>query len=332
MVVVPLGSWSGTFAGPGLHRRAAPAPARNMRDLLEANDLILIEAAVIEQLRRAARVRLHPTLENATLIYDDTGREELSALYRSYISIAAGAGLPFIMCTPTWRANRERLRDSQVNLNVNRHAVRFMQDLRDAQGPRAGTIKIGGLVGPMNDCYKPEEGLSAAGSEELHSWQVDQLAQEGVDFLVAETLPSVEEAIGMAKAMERTAAQYVISFVIDRKGCVLDGTRLSEAVASVDGRTARRPLGYMVNCSYPAFLCAEKQPSELFDRLIGYQANASALQQSELDGAAELRYEDVGVWGEEMLKLNRKYGVKILGGCCGTGAEHLEYLARGASR
>jgi methionine synthase I (cobalamin-dependent) len=27
-----------------------------------------------------------------------------------------------------------------------------------------------------------------------------------------------------------------------------------------------------------------------------------------------------------MLELNKSYGIKILGGCCGTGNEHLKYI------
>ncbi|MCP4628141.1 MAG: hypothetical protein GY850_32190, partial [bacterium] len=50
--------------------------------------------------------------------------------------------------------------------------------------------------------YKPNEGLSVTESEKFHSWQIDELAQAGVDFLIAETLPSVEEAKGIARAME----------------------------------------------------------------------------------------------------------------------------------
>jgi methionine synthase I (cobalamin-dependent) len=36
--------------------------------------------------------------------------------------------------------------------------------------------------------------------------------------------------------------------------------------------------------------------------------------------------ESVGEWGEEMLALHKKHGIKILGGCCGTGVEHLKYI------
>lgn len=120
---------------------------------------------------------------------------------------------------------------------------------------------------------------------------------------------------------------YIISFVINRSGDVLDGTHLYDAVCRIDSVTKQNPIGYMVNCSYPAFLSPEQQPDPLFSRLIGFQANASSLDHCDLDDADQLRAKDISVWGQAMLTLNRKYGIKILGGCCGTGAEHLRYIA-----
>jgi len=43
-----------------------------------------------------------------------------------------------------------------------------------------------------------EQGLSREEAELFHSWQVDQLASAGADYLIAETLPNVEEARGIA--------------------------------------------------------------------------------------------------------------------------------------
>ena len=67
---------------------------------------------------------------------------------------------------------------------------------------------------------------------------------------------------------------------------------------------------------------------EIFARLIGYQANASALDHADLDGAEDLHMEKVSDWGDVMLALNREYGVKVLGGCCGTNEEHLRYISQ----
>ncbi len=72
-------------------------------------------------------------------------------------------------------------------------------------------------------------------------------------------------------------------------------------------------MRYMVTCSYPTFLCAEKQPAKLFTRLIGYEANSSDLGHRKSDSSRQLRAENVAEWGKEIFKLNRKYGVKILG-------------------
>ena len=60
-----------------------------------------MEAAIVEQLRRASGVALHPTLINAPLIYDQVGRVALAKIYQSYIDIALQAKMPFLMCTPT---------------------------------------------------------------------------------------------------------------------------------------------------------------------------------------------------------------------------------------
>lgn len=297
-----------------------------MKKFIEDNAFILMEAAIVEQLRRSGDVKLHYSLLNAPLIYDRDGRLALKNLYQSYIDIANTAGVPFLMCTPTWRASKSRVYSSNASRSINSDASIFMKEIRDSQAHATSIIKIGGMIGCKNDCYQPDEGLGITESQQFHAWQIDQLAYAGVDFLIAETLPNVEEANGIAKAMAKTGLPYIISFVINRNGYVLDGTSLSDAVNSIDSNTEVQPLAYMVNCAYPDFISAAEQPKALFSRLLGCQANASALDHCDLDNSDELSVEDVSEWGEEMLGLNRLYGMKILGGCCGTGSEHLRYL------
>ena len=233
------------------------------------------------------------------------------------------------MCTPTWRANQERVSETGINPAVNIDAARFLQDIRESQKQGRENIKIGGLIGCKNDCYLPQEALSATQAEQFHTWQIEQLKQGGVDFIIAETLPSINEAIGIAKALENSGLPYFMSFVISRDGRVLDGTELFTAINMIDANTDRQPLGFMVNCAYPSFLQAAAQPRELFKRLVGYLANASSRDHCELDGSESLLMESVSDWGEMMLELNRVYGVKVLGGCCGTNEQHLKYLVDG---
>lgn len=285
-----------------------------------------MEAAIVERLRRKADVVLHDTLVNAPLIYDPVAREVMSQIYLQYIDLARVANLPILVCTPTWRANKDRVYQSDVCKTVNADAVSFLRDLCDSERYCETVVKVGGMIGPKNDCYQPDEGLSVSDAENFHAWQIQQLVTGGVDFLIAETLPSVREALGIAKAMEATDIPYIISFVISRDGCVLDGSSLADAVDLLDSNTNRASLGYMINCAHPSFLCPERQPIGVFSRLIGCQANASSLDHCDLESACELQVDDVVDWGELMLTLNSSYGLQILGGCCGTGAEHLRYI------
>lgn len=294
--------------------------------MLVSSDLILAEAAVVEPLRRSNKVELHPTLVHALLIYDEAGRGELTSLYNTYISIAHEAGVAIIVCTPTWRANKEKLSAAAQSRDVNEDAVNFLKRVRTNWSSWEENILIGGLVGCKNDCYRPAEGLSSQDAYDFHSWQLNELAEAGVDFLIAQTLPSVPEAKGIAQAMSKTDIPYLISFVINRDGKILDGNTLEYAFGEIDSVCHPPPTGFMINCSHPSFLIPDKQPGSVFSRLVGYLANASSLDQSELDGAEALRVDDIPSWGNQMIELNRRYGVKVLGGCCGTNAQHLQYI------
>jgi len=297
-----------------------------MKKLLKNNSMILMEGAIVERLRRSDGINLHDILVNALLIYDKNAGDVMAEIYQGYIDIALSADLPILLTTPTWRTNRERVANTGTSKCINIDAVHYLQKIRDLKKNSSGVIKIGGMVGCRNDCYLPDEGLPVSEAQEFHSWQIEQLVKGGIDFLIAETLPNVQEALGIAKAMQSTRIPYIISFVISRDGCVLDGTSLDEAIGLIDSNTDIKPLGYTVNCAHPSFLSPLKQLAKVCDRLIGYIANASSLDHCELDTADKMEVDSVSEWGNLMLDLNKTYGVKILGGCCGTSNEHLQYL------
>ena len=293
----------------------------------QETDFILAEAVVIEALRRSDSVELHPRLENTLLIYDNQSRQKMKKLYLGFTRIAADNGLPLMLCAPTWRANRERLASSGVEKDVNRDCVGFMESIRQKAPGMKKPIYIGGLMGCKNDCYRPEDALSEQEAADFHSWQAEKLADTDLDFLLAATLPSTKEAKGLAKAIAATSRPYFISFVIGSNGLILDGSSLERAIDDIDQTvTGNQPIGYLINCAYPSFLKTKSLPPATMDRLVGFQANASSREQSELDGSTDLMQDDIDDWGKRMVGLHHEHGFKILGGCCGTGPEHLEYL------
>jgi methionine synthase I (cobalamin-dependent) len=62
-------------------------------------------------------------------------------------------------------------------------------------------------------------------------------------------------------------------------------------------------------------------------RFRGLEANGSDLSPEELDDAATVYSSPADEWADDMMRLYREYGLKILGGCCGTDHNHMEQLA-----
>lgn len=300
--------------------------AITFEELISRHEFVLMEAAVIERLRRSGRVDLDPRLEHALLIYSATGRAALTDLYEEYIQVARGAHAPILLCTPTWRACKERLTQAGISRDVNGDAVAFMRTIQAGPATGAGTVLIGGLIGCCHDGYRPDQGLSESEAERFHAWQITRLVEGGVDFLLGATLPALPEATGMARAMARAGVPYIISFVVNRQGAILDGTSLVRCMDCIDTACNPAPVGFMINCSYPSFLHASRQPRRVLSRLVGFQANGSALDHAQLDGAATTQAEDIDAWADLMVELHHRYGVKILGGCCGTGRAHLQAI------
>lgn len=296
-----------------------------LADLLATHPKILAECAIAERLRRMPGITLHPTLFNTPLIYGpDEARDAMSSIYQEYLQTASDAKLPLLLTAPTWRLDASRVAAAGVPETINADAVSYLIDIRD-RFPSSSPVLVGALTGPQNDCYRPELAPDAAAAETFHTPQITDLAATAADFLLAQTLPAVGEALGIARAMAATDKPYLISFCTGTDGRVLDGTPLPEAMAFIDQNVTRPPVGYFVNCTHPQFLLDAYAPGTL-DRLIGIQANASSKDVTKLDRSCATEADPVESWARAMLELHAKHSVRILGGCCGTTLDHMRSL------
>jgi methionine synthase I (cobalamin-dependent) len=57
------------------------------------------------------------------------------------------------------------------------------------------------------------------------------------------------------------------------------------------------------------------------------RANASTKTHAELDNSTALDRGDPAALGRGVADLHREHGLRIVGGCCGTDAEHLACIA-----
>ncbi len=307
---------------------------RSVADLVSAGVTVLMEGAVVERVRRGAPTLLDPLLMNAPLVYGDAGRALLQQIYREYIEIGRAHGLPLFSLAPTWRANPDRLAASAfAGRDLNGDAVRFLQDIRSRCGDYAAHVYIGGLMGCRGDAYNPREALTRDAARVFHAVQASALAAAGADYLMASTMPEIHEALGMAEALASTGSPYLVSFIVRPSGCLLDQTPLDEAMARLDTEVTPRPLGFLVNCVHSSTLgAALGTPAGMralrTGRFLGLQANTSSKSPEELDGAEELEGEAAAEFASGMYDLRSRFGLRVLGGCCGTDAAHIAALAR----
>ena len=165
------------------------------RDLMSAMRLchcLLAEGSVLERVRRSQPDLLDEHILHAAMLCTEAGRSALRKIYKEYLAIGASFDLPMIVLTPTWRASRSRLRAAGFSddCDVNRDAVLFLRDVCAEYGSYSSEVFVGGLLACANDAYRPEETLTRCQAEEYHAPQAAALAEAGVDFLLAATLPA----------------------------------------------------------------------------------------------------------------------------------------------
>jgi homocysteine S-methyltransferase len=303
------------------------------RAFLDSFPVILGEGSMYERLRRGGSKAFDPDIAYAGMLYDETGRDMLAATHREYLDIGQLYSLPMVAGTPTWHANADRIaKSAHAGKTINADACHFMMELRESYGTEAAPILIAGVTGPFGDGYKPEEAPDTAAAVDLHRPQITALAEAGIDFFKVQTLPSVAEARGIAKILGSTGVPYVLSFVIRRDGCVLDGTPLDLAITTIDNETRTPPTNYAVNCVHTSVFSAayssihDLNPTAA-ERILGIDANTSAKTPEELDGLSEIDTEAPDDFGKNVWGLHERFGIAYLGGCCGSSTAHIAALA-----
>lgn len=296
--------------------------------------LVLGQGSVLERLNRMESVVLDPHVGNAALVYDAGGSEAMAGIYRQYLDIGHQTNLPMLLTTPTWRANKERAKDAGLDGQaLIRDAVAFSLELREDYGLWGKQVFVGGLLACRGDAYQAGEALSEEKAVRFHEWQAACLARSGIDYLRAATLPALSEALGIARAFAATGLPYVISFVIRKDGRLLDGTTLDTAIATIDDTMDPPPVFYALNCVHPATVveALTRLSPPTTQRLWSLLGNASQLSPEQLDCAPVLMGDAPDRFGAHMGTLYKEHKMRILGGCCGTDARHIQAIVDSCS-
>jgi homocysteine S-methyltransferase len=232
-----------------------------------------------------------------------------------------------ILETNTFGANRFRLarhglagKVAEINAAGVRLAREAVVHLKDKQ---AGEAWVAGAVGPLGVRLEP---LGKTGLDEARAAFVEQiraLAAAGVDMVIVETMPALNEAREALLAAQEAAPDLpvLVMVTVDDEGNCLDGSSPEQAAALLTEWGAHA-LG--VNCS--------TGPSTVLTSLEAMRA-ATTLPLAAMPNAGMPRaVEGRNIYlctPEYMAGFARKAiaaGAQMVGGCCGTTPNHIRAM------
>ena len=244
------------------------------------------------------------------------------AVHEEYLQ--AGAE---ILETNTFGANRIRLarhglagKVAEINAAGVRIARQAVEHLKDKQ---AGEAWVAGALGPLGVRLEP---LGKTGLDEARaafSEQIQALATAGVDMLIIETMPALNEAREALAAARETAPELpvLVMVTVDDDNNCLDGASPEQAAALL---TEWGASAIGINCSTgPATVLTA----------IEAMRTATTLPLAAMPNAGMPRAVDgrnIYLCSPEyMASFARKAitaGVQIVGGCCGTTPNHIRAM------
>ena len=192
---------------------------------------------------------------------------------------------------------------------------------------RAGPGRVAGSVAPVRDCYRPDQS-PGEGSRPLHRAVCRALAEAGVDLLLVETFAAPLEAWVAVEEAVATGLPVWVALTAGPQGTLMTPDDVRRAAI---GAVARGAAAALVNCVDGARTLPYVEALTGLDVPIGAYANAgpmgAGLGWDRTPAAAReaaRRYRDLArTWVDA--------GATLIGGCCGTGAAHIEALAGLAS-
>ncbi|MBM4148053.1 MAG: bifunctional homocysteine S-methyltransferase/methylenetetrahydrofolate reductase [Lentisphaerae bacterium] len=227
-----------------------------------------------------------------------------------------------VLTTNSYGANYVSLSRFGLGERVREINQRAVELARMAGG--ADTL-IAGSAGPIGDTPH-DTGMDEDRRTDMLTEQVEVLRAAGADFIIFETLASVRDVKTAAEAAARVRAPYVLSLSVDRLGESSRGETMAQLLQPVRA-AAFAPTALGINCGEgpESSLAALEILVRQADLPIIVQPNAGVpkhvegrtlyMTSPEYFSTYAMRYADLGARG--------------VGGCCGTGPDHIRSLAAG---
>jgi S-methylmethionine-dependent homocysteine/selenocysteine methylase len=176
----------------------------------------------------------------------------------------------------------------------------------------------------LEDCYRPDLVPSDRELNEEHEELATRLAEDGVDFILLETMNTIREAFAACKAAKATGKEAVVSFICNHEGTLLGGESLREAVRTVSELS---PTAFSINCVSPRYvgdaIAALKLGTEIPVAVYGNVGSPESDRHG-WEFTHDVSEGDYGRFASEW----QSTGASIIGGCCGTTPAYIHEVVR----
>ncbi|MHA7851394.1 betaine--homocysteine S-methyltransferase [Roseovarius sp.] len=256
---------------------------------------------------------------DAPEMWNDEHPDRITRLY----TLAVDAGSD-IFLTNSFGGNAARLKLHGAEKRA-RELSRISAEIgRDVADKRDRTVIVAGSVGPTGEIMAPMGALTHELAVEIFHEQAEGLKEGGADVLWLETISAPEEYKAAAEAFKLAGMPWCGTMSFDTAGRTMMGLTSADMVNLVEG-LANPPLGYGANCGVGA--------SDLLRTVLGFAAQGTDRPIIAKGNAGIPKYHDGHIHYDGTPELMADYavlardsGATIIGGCCGTTAEHLEKM------
>ncbi len=242
---------------------------------------------------------------------------EVRRLHRDYAAAGADA-----VTAATFRVAPFSLRRAGLEERAEELAALAVRLAREGARDAGRDVLVFASQTTLEDCYRPDLVPDERTLRREHKATAKLLAASGADALLLETFNTVREARIAVEAAAATGLPVVACFTCISGGLMLSGEPVGEAAAAVTlpGVVAAGPNCTAVGHVLPA-LTAMAEATAL--PLVAYANNAWFDEDARwfiADPVAPSRYGFCSLaWVAT--------GVKLVGGCCGTGPDHIAAVA-----
>ena len=285
-----------------------------LTELLQVRDVLLADGATGTSL-----FAMGLPAGEAPELWNESDPDRVAALHAGFI----GAGADIVL-TNSFGANRFRL-DMHGRGCDAFDLARVAAEIARAEADRAGRkVVVAGSMGPTGRILEPVGDLPFSAAVDAYEEQARGLVAGGADVLWGETISSEEEAASLAEAAHRVGKPFTLTLSFDTAGRTMMGLT-ARAFAALAVQFPRLPLAIGANCGTGAsdLLLTLLELHEASPGIpIIAKANAGIPKFVE----EEIVYDGTPDLMAQYASLARDAGARIVGGCCGTSADHLRSM------